>query len=228
MNRQLFISLGLGFLLLAVLGYIFPWQKAPPAKAKSQVIEPIIGVFQNTCATCHGKKGEGIRELMTPSIASLPRWYIEQQIQKFKNGQRGNHPEDFNGQKMRVAISELSEDQISEALDFIETLPAHNHASTLKGDSERGYQLYYENCMACHRFNGHGEVVFRSASLNGLQDWYLLDQLNKFEKGIRGYHPSDVSGDKMREAVGYISSHQDKIDILALLSNLARKYPVEK
>ena len=165
---------------------------------------------------------------MTPSIASLPRWYLEEQIQKFRNGQRGNHPKDLNGQKMRAAISALSADEINEALDYIKILPVLSHASTLQGDAERGYQLYYDNCMACHRFNGHGEVVFRSASLNGLQDWYLLEQLEKFEKGIRGYHPDDESGAKMREAVSYVSTNQDKIDILALLSNLAKKYPVVK
>lgn len=32
----------------------------------------------------------------------------------------------------------------------------------------------------------------------------------------------------MREAVSYVSTNQDKIDILALLSNLAKKYPVVK
>lgn len=227
MKRPLLISLGLGFLLLTVLGFIFPWQQIPTTRQGRDEIQT-TSVFQTTCATCHGQQGEGVRALMTPSIASLPRWYIEEQIQKFRNGQRGNHPKDLNGQKMRAAISDLSEGEIKEALDYIETLPALNHASTLQGDAERGYHLYYENCMACHRFNGHGEVVFQSASLNGLQDWYLLDQLNKFEKGIRGYHPSDASGDKMREAVGYIGSNQDKIDILALLSKLAKKYPVIK
>lgn len=153
---------------------------------------------------------------------------MDEQIYKFRNGQRGAHPEDPNGQSMRAAITALSEQQIAEALDFIETLPALSHPSTLAGDAERGYELYYDNCMACHRFNGHGELVFSSASLNGLQDWYLLEQLNKFENGIRGYHSDDISGVKMRDAVAFISSHQDKIDILALLSSLAKKYPVEK
>jgi len=40
--------------------------------------------------------------------------------------------------------------------------------------------------------------------------------------------PDDESGGKMRDSVGSVSTHQDKIDILALLSNLAKKYPVEK
>lgn len=228
MSRPLIISITLGFLLLAVLWIIIPDPQSEGSQEKGGSVAQTQGVFQTTCATCHGAKGEGNKELMTPSIASLPRWYLEEQIRKFRNGQRGDHSKDVNGQKMRAAISELTDVQIAEAIDFIETLPAHSHTSTLNGDSERGYQLYFDNCMACHRFNGHGEKVFRSASLNGLQDWYLLEQLTKFEKGIRGYHDHDESGVKMRKAVGYISSYQDKIDILALLSDLAKKYPVVK
>lgn len=165
---------------------------------------------------------------MTPSIASLPRWYLEEQIRKFRNGQRGAHPDDIHGQQMRAAISALSEGQITEALDHIESLPAQSHASTLGGDSVRGLEIYREHCMACHRFNGHGELAFHSASLNGLQDWYLLEQINKFQQGIRGYHPDDEGGSKMRQAVANISSEQQKLDIMALLTELAETYPVTK
>lgn len=211
-----------------MLGVFLPQSDLPEDLTGGNKHDGKARVFLNTCATCHGEKGEGVRQLMTPSIASLPRWYIEEQIRKFSNGQRGDHPKDLNGQKMRAAISTLSGEEIAQALDYLETLPALNHVSILKGDADRGYQLYYDHCMACHRFNGHGEVVFKSASLNGLQDWYLLEQFNKFEHGIRGYHPDDESGHKMRESVAHISNHQDKIDILALLSGLAQKYPVSK
>ncbi|PQJ29564.1 c-type cytochrome [Rubritalea profundi] len=161
-SHTLLISLGLGFLILTVLGFFFQWQEIPTTRQGLGTLQT-KNVFQTTCATCHGEKGEGIQELMTPSIASLPRWYLEEQIQKFRNGQRGNHPKDLNGQKMRAAISALSADEINEALDYIKILPVLSHASTLLGDAERGYQLYYDNCMACHRFNGHGEVASSEA-----------------------------------------------------------------
>ena len=227
MRHPLSLTVAAGITLLVVLAVVLPKPDTTAYRGGNTVVKT-EGVFQTVCATCHGEKGEGIRELMTPSIASLPRWYLEEQIHKFRNGQRGAHPQDINGQKMQAAISALTEAEISEALDVVETLPALSHTSTLQGDVKRGYQLYYDNCMACHRFNGHGEMVFKSSSLNGLQDWYLLEQLIKFEKGIRGYHKDDESGVKMRDAVTYISSHQDKIDILALLSDLAKKYPVIK
>lgn len=228
MSRNLCISVSLGALLLAVIAYFVPPSTDEPPGKRHVTVKERKSVFLTVCADCHGGRGQGIRALMTPSIASLPRWYLEAQIRKFRNGQRGAHPADVNGQTMRAAVMELTDDQIDEAVDYIGTLPAVAHEPTLHGDVTRGYTLYRENCMACHRFNGHGEKVFQSASLNGLQDWYLVNQLHNFEKGIRGYHKDDEGGKKMRKAVGHIRSHQDKVDILALVAELAKKYPVVK
>ncbi len=167
--------------------------------------------------------GEGNHEQMTPSIASHPRWYLEEQIRKFRNGQRGKHPQDPNGQKMRLAISALTDSQIKEALDYLITLPSVKTKRTLAGNIESGKELYYENCMACHRYNGSGEVVFKSAPLTNLQDWYLLAQLEKFKKGIRGYDPHDESGAKMRKSVDYLANKQEMLDIIALISTFEKK-----
>jgi cytochrome c553 len=228
LRHPLLFSVVSGFVLLAILGVVIPLREQEGPQREDDEGAGQAGIFQSTCATCHGQMGEGNRGLMTPSIASLPRWYIEEQIRKFRNGQRGGHPEDIHGQQMRAAIELLSEDEIAEAIDYLDGLPAVRHVGSLGGDAVAGYELYRENCMACHRFNGHGEVVFRSASLNGLQDWYLLAQLGKFQQGIRGYHPDDESGVKMRKAVSYLASEQEKLDILALLVELANKYPVNK
>ena len=51
--------------------------------------------------------------------------------------------------------------------------------------------------MECHRFNGEGEIVFGSAPLVGLQDWYLASQLRKFKDGRRGAEKNDANGQKM-------------------------------
>lgn len=217
-----------GCVLLVICGVAISWREREDEQPENGEAAGDAGVFQTVCATCHGQKGEGKRELMTPAIASLPRWYVEEQIEKFRSGQRGGHPEDVHGQQMRAAIESLSTEEIAEAIDYLDGLPAVRHVGSLGGDAVAGYELYRENCMACHRFNGHGELVFRSASLNGLQDWYLLEQLGKFQQGIRGYHPDDESGAKMRKAVSYLGSEQEKLDILALLVELANKYPVVK
>lgn len=156
---------------------------------------------------------------MTPSIAGLPRWYLEEQISKFRSGQRGTHPEDMHGQQMRAIVIGLSDVEISEALDVVETLPESKQKLTLGGDVTRGAKLYREYCMECHRFNGKGEVAFKSAPLAGLQDWYLLGQWQKFSSGLRGYHKDDESGPKMQKVTSYLSSDEDVRDIISYISS---------
>ena len=46
--------------------------------------------FANLCAACHGVCGEGNLALRTPSIAGLPEWYVRQELEKFRSGQRGS------------------------------------------------------------------------------------------------------------------------------------------
>lgn len=124
---------------------------------------------------------------------------------------------------MRAAISKLTDSEIKQALDYLITLPALTHPTTLTGNAEKGRALYRENCMACHRFNAGGEVVFKSAPLAGLQDWYLLAQTEKFLKGIRGYHPKDEQGAKMRENLNLLTTRQELLDILAHIATLKKK-----
>ncbi len=222
------ISVTCGFTLLAVIGVLMPERgKKMLADKKSGNASASKGVYQTTCATCHGDQGQGNEERKAPSIASLPRWYIEDQIIHFRNGLRGNHPDDLTGLQMREAIRNLTKQQVVEALDTLEAFPAVDHEATIQGDLRQGAYYYRENCMECHRFNGRGEIAFRSSHVAGLQDWYLLAQWKKFKTGTRGYHPDDVGGAKMRKAVEYLEGDQAAKDVIAYIATLAKKYPEE-
>ncbi len=229
MSRPLTISVTCGFALLALIGVLMPDQKKNESASKNgDHASAGQGVFQTTCATCHGGRGQGSYEKKAPSIASLPRWYIEDQIKNFRSGVRGNHQDDLTGQQMRGAISVLTDEQVSEALDTLETFPAVDHEPTIQGDLKKGAHYYRENCMECHRFNGRGELAFRSSHVAGLQDWYLLAQWQKFKAGVRGYHPADVGGAKMRKAVRYLENDEVAKDVIAYIATLAKKFPDKK
>lgn len=219
-------TLAAGFALLVVLAWLFPRQE-PGRKAAGEAggAATSAGVYHSACAACHGEKGEGSREQMAPSIASLPRWYVEAQVGKFRTGLRGSHPDDAAGQRMRAAVTGLTVGQLSEALDTLEAFPAVVHKPTFAGDLKRGAYLYREHCMECHRFNGRGEIAFGSSHVAGLQDWYLIAQWEKFSAGTRGYHPDDEGGAKMRKAAGYLASGRDVRDVIAYIATLAEKYP---
>lgn len=185
---------------------------------------PATGVYATICAVCHGADGAGNRELGAPSIAGQPLWYLRAQLRKFRVGQRGTHPSDHPGQRMRAMALSLAEPQLELALQTVAALPAHPTRSVVGGDRRNGRVVYDEQCMECHRYNGAGEQVFGSGPLTGSQDWYLLRQLEAFRAGVRGHVAGDKEGNKMREVARHLSDG-DARDVVAFLAELAAEHP---
>ena len=46
----------------------------------------------STCSTCHGAEGQGRWGTNAPRLAGISDWYLERQLQYFKDGVRGSHP----------------------------------------------------------------------------------------------------------------------------------------
>jgi cytochrome c553 len=77
--------------------------------------------------------------------------------------------------------------------------------------------------MECHRFNGHGEMAFRSSPLIGFQDWYLVLQMEKYRDGLRGGEDKDADGIKMHRIAETMTQEQ-LTDIAAHIAELAEKF----
>lgn len=176
----------------------------PPASTA-----PVI--FQNLCAQCHGAKGEGKADVKSPSIASLPAWYVHRQLENFRSDRRGAHPQDVEGQMMRAIAKTLTAEQARELAALVEALPRIRPEPTLHVATARGQELFTERCMECHRFNGEGELVFGAAPLTGLQDWYLAAQLRKFKNGQRGVDKDDANGQKMVHVTASFIEDEDML-----------------
>lgn len=157
------------------------------------------GVYATICAACHGPRGEGNPSLQSPSIAGLPSWYVEEQLRKFRSGARGTHPEDLPGQQMRAISLALTEEGVVEAAASVaEMTPRPTDLSTTDDfDLEAARYRYANECMECHRYNGRGEIAFRSAPLVGLDPAYLRRQLENYRAGRRGAAEGDLYGAKM-------------------------------
>lgn len=183
-----FLILRLSILLLTFASCLY-------AEDKKDAVAPVI--FKNVCSTCHGEHGEGKLEVKAPSIASLPAWYVQRQLENFQADRRGSHPQDAEGQVMRAIAKTLTAEQIHAMAQHVEELPRTKPAITIKTDPTRGSELFQDRCMECHRFNGEGEIVFGSAPLVGLPDWYIAAQLRKFKTGVRGAAKDDANGLKM-------------------------------
>jgi len=76
-----------------------------------------------TCAACHGDKGQGIWSTNAPRLAGMSDWYLERQLENFRQGIRGTHPQDFHGAQMRSMARALKDEaSINDLLDYVHTL----------------------------------------------------------------------------------------------------------
>src|SRR5262245_7937564 len=67
-----------------------------------------------------------------------------------------------------------------------------------RGEPHVSGQRLYDACQSCHGPTGNGDVRLGAPKIAGLPHWYIASQLHRFQKGLRGKHPDDVEGLKMR------------------------------
>ena len=60
-----------------------------------------------TCSTCHGAEGQGRWGTNAPRLAGMSDWYLERQLQYFKAGIRGGHPDHIYGDQMNLVANVL-------------------------------------------------------------------------------------------------------------------------
>jgi cytochrome c oxidase subunit II len=56
----------------------------------------------------------------------------------------------------------------------------------------------YESCASCHGFDGQGNAAIGAPRIAGLPAWYVASQVTRFQSGLRGKHPDDAEGLRMR------------------------------
>ena len=173
-----------------------------------------------SCASCHGDKGEGNRALLAPKLAGLESWYVSRQLEKFKSGERGTHPQDTYGKHMTLLARTLyGKNDIAIVSDYITTLPAPLPDNTLSGDIKSGRVLFEDNCLTCHGEDATGMKDVDAPSLITLDDWYMQNQLVKFRAGIRGNHENDFEGQQMVIMMEGITDKNIK-DVIAYIQTL--------
>jgi len=68
-------------------------------------------LYAQTCSLCHGENGMGNPALNSPRLAGMSDWYMVTQLQKFRTGLRGDHPEDIFGLQMVPFAMALPDEQ---------------------------------------------------------------------------------------------------------------------
>ena len=64
-------------------------------------------------------RGEGKREIESPPVNVQEDWFLLDQLRKYANGQRGVHPSNAGGLKMKAAAAALSPDDLRNIVAYI-------------------------------------------------------------------------------------------------------------
>ena len=182
-----------------------------------------------SCQDCHGENGEGNHELNAPSLAGQYDWYLLSQMQNFRSGVRGQHPDDTFGLAMAEAAQTLTDDQaVEDVVAYITTLePAQPTRTEMSGDPERGRGLFFKgpNCSKCHGAKAEGLPTEKTGDLPaprlvGQYDWYLIRQTENFKDKVRGAHLDDKLGLRARIGILKLKKGQEVRDVVAYIMTL--------
>lgn len=67
--------------------------------------------YNQLCGACHGAGAVGNVALNSPRLAGSDDWYLLAQLQAFRSGARGAHPDDRTGRQMRAMATILPNEQ---------------------------------------------------------------------------------------------------------------------
>lgn len=178
-------------------------------------------MMYSDCTSCHGTQGEGAIAFGAPAIAGLPVWYLEAQLNKFRNGIRGSHVDDPEGLRMRPMSWQLkTNEEVRVIADYVSKLPAPGGDKTLADANAEAGKANYGVCVACHGARGEGNQALNAPPLTGQHDWYLARQLSKFRSGVRGAHPQDLTGQQMRPMALTLPDEQAVKNVVAYIQTL--------
>jgi cytochrome c553 len=89
----------------------------------------------------------------------------------------------------------------------------------------RGRELF-ETCVPCHKMDGSGDASIGAPAIAGMTQWYVAEQLHKFKKGIRGAHPDDVEGLRMRPMARSLNRDGDVESVAEYVAGMPPTRPV--
>ena len=83
----------------------------------------------------------------------------------------------------------------------------------------------YRACVNCHGVDGEGDASVGAPQIAGLPAWYVALQLQRFQDGLRGKHPDDAEGLRMRAMAQQMLSASE---IQAVSEHVAGLAPVAR
>ena len=173
------------------------------------------------CTTCHGTDGRGNFGVQAPRLAGMEAWYLKRQLENFREGIRGSHPEDIEGLAMQPMANKLTNESITDIIGWVETWEYIPAEVTIEGDAVAG-ELIYSQCATCHGTEAEGNETLGAPALSGQNDWYIITQLKNFKKGLRGGESTDPFGQQMTVMAQILSDENAINNVVSYINTLGR------
>ncbi|MCO6057637.1 c-type cytochrome [Pseudomonas sp. MOB-449] len=174
-----------------------------------------------TCAACHGDRGQGNPALGAPRLAGQQADYLLQQLQGFKAGRRGYDTRDTYGAQMRAVVASLDEADFAPLAHHYAGQDAGPGSTPAQADAS-GKVAYQGTCAACHGPEAEGYAHLKTANLRILDPAYLERQLRHYAQGLRGADGhADQHGIWMRGIALQIGGDAERKAIVDYIGSLA-------
>lgn len=154
---------------------------------------------RQTCAACHGDRGQGNSTLGAPRLAGQQAAYLAQQLRNFRDGRRGYDAHDTYGAQMRAVATSLEENDLASLANYYANQSVVPPKLPAVAISASGESIYQGTCAACHGPAGEGYSLLKTPNLRILDAGYLERQLIHYAQGVRGSEAhADLHGIWMR------------------------------
>jgi len=87
---------------------------------------------------------------------------------------------------------------------------------------DRGAEIFNGMCNRCHGSQGQGVKGLEAPLIAGMPAWYVESQLKKFRQDLRGTHPKDMPGMRMRPMANTLRESD-----IALVAKYVEKIPTQ-
>jgi cytochrome c oxidase subunit II len=130
-----------------------------------------------TCAACHGARGEGVRDGTVPAIAGQPVSVIAKQLVDFRTGKRMDPRMQHFADTTHLSYSQ----EVADVAAYVSRLDPSMSSTTSDTDAGggRGAALYVRRCERCHGAMAEGNDAGFAPRLAGQHAEYVKRQLSE-------------------------------------------------
>lgn len=218
------VVLLLGLLVSGSLYTAFAPAQASSDASQAEQVAKGKELFLVSCATCHGKNGEGIPTVrdgyqIGPSLVGVGAAAVDFQVGTGRmplaqpGAQAPRKPPVFNDEETAALAAYVASlapgPAIPNQADYsIDGLSEEERQAALS----RGGQIFLTNCTACHNFNGAGGAMPRGGyapSLKGVEGKYIYEAMLTGPQNMPNFSNGNLSPDEKRDVIAYLDSIQD-------------------